>query len=236
VQHRPKTKNVGTLPPLSSLNFLTIRDGNANCPPAGYQNSNQSPFIVNGNYIGARCTTDHSPKTFLNYDGHSGYDYPFPKDTTVIFAPADGRLYKAKVDSVNDRRACTSSSPAITGWDAWHSFYLVHGTTGQSPADFVSSGYSSWYLHVDALSATIENELLSSDFATVKKGDAIAVVGCYGPTISGGLCSKTHQHQCGNINGFKLSPHLHFEVRRGLADGRHSDVVDPYASGIWTVP
>src|SRR5258708_13938156 len=25
VQHRPKTKNVGTLPPLSSLNFLTIR-------------------------------------------------------------------------------------------------------------------------------------------------------------------------------------------------------------------
>jgi hypothetical protein len=26
VQHRAKTKNVGTLPPLSSLNFLTIRD------------------------------------------------------------------------------------------------------------------------------------------------------------------------------------------------------------------
>jgi restriction endonuclease len=26
VQHRPKTKNVGTLPPLSSLNFLAIRD------------------------------------------------------------------------------------------------------------------------------------------------------------------------------------------------------------------
>src|SRR5260221_14726641 len=26
VQHRSKTKNVGTLPPLSSLNFLTIRE------------------------------------------------------------------------------------------------------------------------------------------------------------------------------------------------------------------
>jgi hypothetical protein len=26
VQHRSKTKNVGTLPPLSSLNLLTIRD------------------------------------------------------------------------------------------------------------------------------------------------------------------------------------------------------------------
>jgi hypothetical protein len=55
VQHRPKTKNVGTLPPLSSLNFLTIRDKDAALPA----------------HPGAAAYIDGTERTFL--DRYSDY-------------------------------------------------------------------------------------------------------------------------------------------------------------------
>jgi hypothetical protein len=159
-----------------------IGNGKANCPPPGYQNAGGTSFKVNGNYVGATCPHDKTPaNSFLNYDGHSGYDYPFPGASdighggTVINAPAAGRLYKATVDSANDRQACS-----FKGWDQWHSFYIVHGTLSADGSTFTSNGYLSWYLHVDRLDASILTQLAAGNFAAVSTGDPIAYVGCYG--------------------------------------------------------
>ncbi len=132
-----------------------------NCRPGpGYKNENGTPFEVNGNYVGARCIkTDPLSKTirYLNYDGHSGYDYPFLAKTTAVRAAADGRLFKATVDNVNHNSSCL-----FNGWQEWHTFYIVH-----------DNGYSSWYLHVDRLAVN------SGDH--VAQGQIVAYVGQFGP-------------------------------------------------------
>ena len=73
----------------------------ANCAPSGYKNSGGTNFIVNGHYVGAACSGDSTdPRLYLNYDGHSGYDYRASYQTT-IYASADGILKKAVIDNVN---------------------------------------------------------------------------------------------------------------------------------------
>jgi murein DD-endopeptidase MepM/ murein hydrolase activator NlpD len=145
-----------------------------NCSPGpGYKNATGADFIVNGNYVGATCPDNKPhdpdanihPRQFLNYDGHSGYDYPYPKGTPIV-APAAGRLFKAETDSVNHNSACLHAN----GWKEWHTFYIVH-----------DNGYSTWYLHGelgDAIEKQIGNDYAKS--VPVSKGQMVGFVGHFG--------------------------------------------------------
>jgi hypothetical protein len=94
---------------------------------SGYKNASGTNFVVNGNYVGTHAddnlcgkATSTCAKTFLNYDGHSGYDYPFSganttgQGGTTIVAPAVGQLYKATDDLVN-----ISAIITLTQQDLW---------------------------------------------------------------------------------------------------------------------
>jgi murein DD-endopeptidase MepM/ murein hydrolase activator NlpD len=155
------------------------------------------------NYVGATCQgapadaeVNTHPAHFLNYDGHSGYDYAYPPVTTSIVAPAAGTLRQATSDSVNG----LNGQP--TAWKAYHTFYIDHG-----------NGYTTWYLHCTALSQQVQQAIDANGFAQVDQGEPIATVGsfCEGCGVSG------------------VSPHLHFEVRKGL-----DQVVDPYSDMLWS--
>jgi hypothetical protein len=185
----------------------------ANCAPPGYKNSNGTNFVVNGNYIGATCypgETDNS--SYLNYDGHSGYDYQAASQTT-IYAPADGILKKAAIDNVNHNSAICGS---VNGWDEWHSFYIDHG-----------NGYVSWYLHANSLEPNIESQI-GNDYSktvVIHKGDPVALSGRFGAGTSG---------ICGNPLG--MPAHLHFEVRKTPVERPtgYDQVIDPYSSpSLW---
>jgi DNA-binding beta-propeller fold protein YncE len=147
-----------------------------NCIPGpGYKNQDGTDFLANSlNYVGtASCKknellspdADTNPKRFLNYDGHSGYDYSYPKRTPIV-APAGGQLFKATVDDVNHNRQCP-----FNGWKEWHTFYIVH-----------ENGYSTWYLHADELEGAIDKQI-GNDFTksvTVNKGEVVGFVGQFG--------------------------------------------------------
>jgi len=90
-------------------------------------------------------------------------------------------------------------------WCAWHTFYIDHG-----------NGWSTWYLHSDHL-------LIGSQRS------------CPGPGISADelMGPVTRGQPVGVIGNFGVvSPHLHFEVRRGCerSNGKivNCKVVDPY--------
>jgi hypothetical protein len=84
-----------------------IGDANfgVNCAPGpGYKNATNpdTDFLQNVvNYVGATCPKKTSldpdanvhPRRFLNYDGHSGYDYPYPGFTPIVAAAA-GTLFR----------------------------------------------------------------------------------------------------------------------------------------------
>ena len=122
----------------------------------GYKNSTGAAFLKGVvNYIGARCGPVDSemynhPERFLNYDGHSGYDYPATLSTKV-FAAADGNLRKAH------------------SWTNDHGFYIEH-----------PNGYSTWYYHCYALEPAIEEALQTANFVPVQRNDPIATIGKVG--------------------------------------------------------
>ncbi len=128
------------------------------CPeePCGYPNSNSIEFFSKKeiNYVGV--ASDGSKK-ILQYDGHAGYDFPYPKGTPVV-APADGKLYKA-----------ASGKDVIYGanWNIDGSFYIEH-----------ESGFVTWFRHCEKLTDSLELQI-SNDFTKycdVKQGDVIAYV------------------------------------------------------------
>jgi hypothetical protein len=114
----------------------------------GYKNESGTVFL-NG-------VINYPPpdNDFLWYDGHPGYDYSVG-DGGLVQATADGKLYKAKKDSVNGG-----------GWIKYHTFYIDH-----------ENGYSSWYLHCKNLEPAIESEIEQNGFASVYKGQVIAATG-----------------------------------------------------------
>jgi len=154
-----------------------------NCEPGpGYKNQNGTDFLSSMNYVGARCSRKKQdqeneenkfPKHFLNYNGHSGYDYPYPAMTPII-APFSGKLFKAVIDSVNHNSTCN-----FNGWNEWHTFYIDH-----------ENGFTTWYLHAEELAPEIETQIGKdfTKFVTVKKGQTVGFVGSYAK------CSKVGAH------------------------------------------
>lgn len=135
----------------------------------GFKNSQGTDFKINGNYVGTSSTGSE----FLQYDGHPGYDFPYPAGTPII-APASGRLFKATEDTVNHNSSC-----ALNGWEEWHSFYIEH-----------EQGFTTWYLHASDLHATIKDEIAKFGSALVEQGQVVALVGNFGACSSVG----THLH------------------------------------------
>src|SRR3989344_4929888 len=90
-----------------------------------------------------------SPKAYLNYDGHSGYDFVIPRRVNIL-AAADG--YLEKVECGGD---------LINGC-GFNALKIVH-----------ANGYETWYLH-----AIIGSEIVSTgEKKWVNMGDKIAEVG-----------------------------------------------------------
>ena len=132
--------------------------------PFGYAKKIPAPFFSSKeiNYVGVRDPNDkYGPTYYLNYDGHAGYDFPYPKMTPVV-APASGNLFKA-----------AKGKDAIYGasWDtdhSDHSFYIQH-----------ANGYLTWFRHCEKLEDSVEAQILSdlSKACFVEKGQVIAYVG-----------------------------------------------------------
>ncbi len=157
-----------------------VRGPNALCPvepvfPAcflqtcvcSYPRPDGEPFVINGNYVGFGGT-------YLLYDGHAGYDYSYPRGTSIV-APRAGRLCKAFDDPINGHVGVP------TAWDKFHTFYVDHGPFG----DF---GYASWYLHAHDLSglglAGRElRDLAPGECAGVAEGQVVALVGNFGTFV-----------------------------------------------------
>lgn len=135
--------------------------------PYGFTKKDLTPFFQNKeiNYIGVYDSSDqHKPTYYLNYDGHSGYDYPYPQGTPLL-APADGLLHKAIQDSINGTRGWP------TAWEGWHTFYINH-----------QNGFSTWFLHCTKLHDDIEDKILE-DFTKsyeVKRGRVVGYIGGWG--------------------------------------------------------
>jgi hypothetical protein len=185
----------------------------------GYQNSTNdsnsmpAPFLLPLlNYNDLKSTTG---KSYLYYDGHSGYDYAAEWNQSILSsssgtlcvstsatAPGGGVPWRntSKCPYGNDTAVNGSLSPGQTSWDRWHMFYIVD-----------SGGYlSTWYLHADMLKSDIWNSIVTNGYATVTKLQAVGYVGNFGLGCS--------NHDC---------KHLHFEVRTSLPT-----VVDPYGNGV----
>jgi cysteine-rich repeat protein len=155
----------------------------------GYRHPAGAPFTATGTYA-----SPFGPE-YLYYDGHAGYDFSYAAGRLLV-ATADGVLCKALHDPVNGMAA------APTAWDAFHTFYVDHGSAG-------GVGWASWYLHAAAL-APPWSLLTPGACAPVAAGTTVGTVGSTGTGV----------------------PHLHFEVRRYVAaDGPEASsarVVDPY--------
>lgn len=96
----------------------------ANDPPSGYRTC-QPPCPItfpNFNYVGSG-----QDNTYLNYDGHPGYDFAYG-DTEWIVAAADGWLDRPLEDYVNN--------PCSGNATAQNQLRIQHG-----------NGLETWYLH-----------------------------------------------------------------------------------------
>src|SRR5579871_4278419 len=73
--------------------------------PCGYYNPNFSSgsplqFIGNGSYVGTSADSPYQLRV-LNYRGHSGFDYDYAQNTTIVAAQS-GMLYIPASDPVNN--------------------------------------------------------------------------------------------------------------------------------------
>lgn len=157
-----------------------IGDGEASAgPPYGYAKKTPGPFFTNKeiNYIGAGGAGQIHPRTwYLQYDGHAGYDFPYPCMTPML-ATADGELHKAT--NAEDKAYGQ-------GWDKNHAFYIKH-----------QNGFASWYRHCTKLKDEIEVQIGSDLTKTypVSKGQVVAYVGDFGFPGSMHLHFEVHDAQ-----------------------------------------
>lgn len=141
-----------------------IGDGEASSgPPYGYAKQVPGPFFSQGeiNYVGAGSGDKYKATYYLQYDGHAGYDFPYPR-LTPVKATADGELHKA---------SDAEDTAYGQGWDKHHTFYIRH-----------SNGTSSWYRHCTKLADDLE-AMIGLDFSKscqVTQGQVVAYVGDFG--------------------------------------------------------
>ncbi|RJO61206.1 M23 family metallopeptidase [candidate division WS5 bacterium] len=164
-----------------------IGEGNQ-CPqePCGYQKNDSSEFFKDKeiNYVGV---SSDGGKYTLQYDGHAGYDFPYPVLTPVI-APAAGELYKA-----------TPGTDLIYNghWGKDHSFYIKH-----------ENGFVTWFRHCKKLADNIE-AVIGDDLnknCRVKSGDPVAFSGDFESSEPGG--TKPHLHfEVQDKNGKIVDPY-----------------------------
>src|SRR5581483_174826 len=117
--------------------------------PAGYKNTLDQPFAINGYYTGGGGCYDenHKPvncKSWLFYEGHPGFDYPTSLGTSV-FAPAPGVAFIPDCDPITRKTDCTGAATS-SAVDGFNILTLDHG-----------NGYSTWYLHMGDLEK-VKNE------------------------------------------------------------------------------
>ncbi len=147
----------------------------AGTAPFGYAKNPATPFFASGeiNYVGAASSDGARAKSFLNYDGHAGYDYPYSKSTPVV-AAAGGTLYKLQN---------SEDTTYGQGWPVHHTFVINHG-----------NGYSTSYRHCDKLADDVEAQI-GNDFnkpATVKAGQVVGYVGSFGAGAAVHLHFEVH--------------------------------------------
>lgn len=150
-------------------------DQMSNCAPPGYSNAAGTAFLDGViNYVGATCRVGAgglTPPQFLNYDGHSGYDYPYVG--LPIIAAASGMLEVPIADPINNP---SGSSPHST----FNTLRLVH-----------ANGYDTWYLHAAegseclafrgyACKAGSPSRPHPGEVVAVSAGEQIGVVGSTG--------------------------------------------------------
>ena len=144
------------------------------CPqePCGYSMRDSDEFFKNReiNYVGV---LSDGGKCTLQYDGHAGYDFPYPVLTAVV-APASGELYKA---------AQGTDSIYSAHWGKDHSFYIKH-----------DNGFVTWFRHCEKLIDSIE-AIIGSDFTKsyrVEGGASVAYSGNFENGKSGGTPAHLH--------------------------------------------
>jgi len=130
-----------------TVEAYTGEEGSGPCGPSGEPcgryNRNFLPplngqsilhFYVNGSYVGT--TTDGtSREEVLNYRGHSGYDYGYPRGTAV-YAAHDGDVFMP------------ASDPILGSPLTYNTFYMMD-----------ASGWSTWYLHTEVNSITVRTPI-----------------------------------------------------------------------------
>ncbi|MDP1760273.1 MAG: M23 family metallopeptidase [Candidatus Woesebacteria bacterium] len=158
------------------------------CPqePCGYSKNDNCEFFKNKeiNYVGV---LSDGGKKILQYDGHAGYDFPYPLLTPII-APANGYLSKA-----------AQGTDLIYGanWNKDHSFYIKH-----------DNGFITWFRHSNKLVDEIET-IIGKNFNKnyrVESGKIIAFSGNFEMGKEGG--TKPHVHfEVHDENGKIIDPY-----------------------------
>jgi hypothetical protein len=194
---------------------------NPSCSIMGYkQNNSGTPFnltLLNYNDDDS-SGSPVSPKNVLWYDGHSGYDYPATSGTPIQ-ASTSGTLCvvtsRTSAEGAHPWRnttRCPYGTDSINGpaggdsWDGWHMFYIVY------PNQYLSTTYSTWYLHSDHLASSVLDNIMQNGYANVNQNDVVAYVGGWSPSPA--------------PPGNHLGSHLHFEVRQN-----GTKIIDPYGDG-----
>ena len=191
-----------------------------NCPPAGYSQPGGVAFDLNQHYVGSTCDRAQRVKTC---DGHGTIPLPdLPPEAFLNYDghpgydfrpnPQDYRILAASAGTLRIPAQDHVNNPGQcprTPWEMFHTFYIDH-----------HNGYSTWYLHAADLSPSVRSQITANGEADVSAGDFVAIVGNVSNTCS----------------GLTVGTHLHFEVRKYIANtdpALTGEIVDPYTELLW---
>jgi sugar lactone lactonase YvrE len=112
-----------------------------------YRNTPNTSFTVNGSYTGVAC----GGKTYLSYDGHSGYD--FAAHSSTVVAAADGVVIVARPTNYQDGTG--------QGCQCYGNLIVISHNNG---------AYQTWYGHLkyNSFSSALQG-------TTISAGTAIAI-------------------------------------------------------------
>lgn len=183
------------------------------CDAGNYQNCEVPGYLKKGGGNWTFTDTINYSGSYVYYDAHPGYDYPFAKGTPIHAATA-GTLCvatnKTAYDGTllwRDPSHCPFAKAGGTNWGSYHTFYIIHeGLLFNGSVD----SYMTVYLHSNNLEPSIEGIVLNNGYAMVTDGQYVADVGKMGTT--------------GN--------HLHFEMYKWNASASRWDRIDPYGDGV----